>query len=252
MRKASCVLAAMVLMSPVSVMAAKPPPPPPPPPITPPGVGNTFYLDFNGNTANGFGSSYPGTIVSPDSGVNVATQFEAASLLRTIYAPWNATFVVGERSDKTYTIGSTYHVVITLDTFSGMVTSGLTYIGGYFTGTGGSLSYVFLNAVGSAALTIAQCVAHEVGHSLRLQHQSTWVNNVKTNEYAPGPIMGNSLGYPITEPHWIVGRNSLGVIQDDAAVLTSSLGLAPVVPEPTTIFVGVFAVLLSRVRRRRL
>ncbi len=78
---------------------------------------------------------------------------------------------------------------------------------------------------------IAETIAHENGHALKLQHQSLYSGTTKTDEYDPGtptraPIMGNSDN--AERGLWRKGTSSLGfnVIQNDPGVLLTNAGIA--------------------------
>ncbi len=89
-----------------------------------------------------------------------------------------------------------------------------------------NVGFVFTDDIGSNAKLIADRINHESGHIFGLYHQALWVNGVMEAEYrTDGPIMGEP--YAVAEPFWTVGRTSDNFIQDDVAVLTTTLGLAP-------------------------
>jgi hypothetical protein len=72
---------------------------------------------------------------------------------------------------------------------------------------------------------IADAIAHEVGHSLGLSHQSRWVDGVKVEEYDEGneceaPIMGVS--YKAERSVWTVGMDRNGIMQDDVAIISKT------------------------------
>ena len=78
---------------------------------------------------------------------------------------------------------------------------------------------------------IAETIAHENGHSLKLVHQSLWSGSTLVDEYDPGtaaraPIMGNS--DDAARGLWRRGTSINGptVIQNDMALLLTNTGIA--------------------------
>ncbi len=78
---------------------------------------------------------------------------------------------------------------------------------------------------------IAETIAHENGHALKLQHQSRYSGTTNVEEYDSGtaaraPIMGNSDN--AERGLWRKGTSTLGfnVIQNDVGVLLSNAGIA--------------------------
>lgn len=77
---------------------------------------------------------------------------------------------------------------------------------------------------------IADCVAHEVGHTVGLYHISTWRLSMyggfdKVDEYERGntktaPIMGSSYGSVYAE--WTIGLNSNAQLQNDTAIISQT------------------------------
>jgi hypothetical protein len=103
-------------------------------------------------------------------------------------------------------------------------------------------AFVFSDDLLNRTDLVAAVITHELGHVGGCEHQSTWINGVKTAEYAPGYFMGDTSTSPLV---WGVGRASSGVIQDDVAILDTTYGAA--VPETVWGTVGMFiAYLLAR------
>lgn len=108
---------------------------------------------------------------------------------------------------------------------------GVAYIQSFTWGSNTS-AFVFSNRLGNYGKYVGECISHESGHTLGLQHQSRWVNNVKTETYHSGtgvlgtdihhsPIMGVS--YYGRHTTWWVGTTSGGTAQNDVQVITSTL-----------------------------
>lgn len=109
-------------------------------------------------------------------------------------------------------------------------------------------SWVFSERLANYDFWIGGVAIHEPGHTIGMQHQSTWVNGIKTAEYADGPWMGVSFyGDASNWDRWIVGTASDGTTQDDMAFLDSRLGHDSI-PEPTSawLIVAGLALLMRR------
>ncbi len=109
--------------------------------------------------------------------------------------------------------------------FSGA--SGASYVGSMFWGY--EAPNFVLSATVSGYREIAECIAHEVGHTAGLHHQSLYDNSCNliaaynTGNNTSAPIMGNAISSP--NPMWWVGSSQLGcnIIQNDTLILKTNL-----------------------------
>ncbi len=94
--------------------------------------------------------------------------------------------------------------------------------------------FVFSSLLNYNTKAISEAVSHETGHTLGLNHQSTYdINGVKIAEYNSGqgvgeigwaPIMGNSYGRNLSLWHYGTSSEGVSALQDDLSVINASLG----------------------------
>jgi hypothetical protein len=97
---------------------------------------------------------------------------------------------------------------------------GVAYLGSFTWGTE-TPAFVFSSLLGYSAKNVWEAASHEAGHTLGLRHQADWVDGVKVSDYREGVIMG--VGYYRPNVYWAVGLNSYGQLQDDKAIIRSTL-----------------------------
>jgi hypothetical protein len=97
---------------------------------------------------------------------------------------------------------------------------GVAYLGSFTWGTE-TPAFVFSSLLGYSAKNVWEAASHEAGHTLGLRHQADWVDGVKISDYREGVIMG--VGYYRPNVYWTVGLNSYGQLQDDKAIIRSTL-----------------------------
>jgi Metallo-peptidase family M12B Reprolysin-like len=103
---------------------------------------------------------------------------------------------------------------------------GVAYVGSFVAGAQYQPAWIFPQALGNAAKTVAEAVTHEVGHNLGLHHDGvTGGTSYYAGHGAWAPIMGVGYNRPITQ--WSTGEytdadnleSDLSVIQDHGLAL---------------------------------
>lgn len=195
-----------------------------------------LVLDFNGDTAgywNFGGDTYyvPATpAYSIDGDRNSFTDEELTSIrdiwtrVAEKYSPFNinVTTVDPGMLDDNHVL----KVVIGGDgSWFGQDAGGVGTYGG-FAGPPSNKVFVFSDKSGGDQAVVGEAAAHEAGHGFGVEHQSVYdADGAKVDEYNPGnslvsPIMGFN---PASQRKmWWVGRNALGITQNDADVIAST------------------------------
>lgn len=232
-----------------------------------PGAAYTLYLNFEGFsfTGNwgGSGSQVPG--VTPAYSIDANTSAFNATELANIHHIWsrvaekyrllnvNVTTIDPAPLGSTDAQRQAYY-----DQNSRLMHTVIGGSGGWSNGGGISFNAVAQNAYPTAGNSgaglgfhtnwafsaqdpsdlqfVAEVTAHEIGHTLKLRHQSQWSGSTKTAEYDPGsgtgsgtfaPIMGDS--YAAERGLWRIGATSSSNspnAQNDLAVLLTNSGIA--------------------------
>lgn len=190
----------------------------------------TVFLDFDGQYVQGTAWNWTGPISAQPSGLTADVINEIFTRVSEDYR----IFTINITTDSTVYAAAPANRrirVIVTPTYEwyGMV-GGVSYVGS-FTWGDETPAWVFSGLLGNSAKKIAEAISHESGHTLGLQHQSTYNGScTKTAEYNPGqgtgetswaPIMG--VGYSKNSTTWYNGTSSYGcnVLQDDIATIAS-------------------------------
>lgn len=138
------------------------------------------------------------------------------------YAPFDVDVTTEKPTNFTGKIGVT--ILITNQTSTA---GGYAYLNSFTTYTGGAApAFCFPNNLANSEKPIAECVSHELGHTLGLNHQG----QLPSTEYYGGqgdwaPIMGVSYYKNLTQ--WAKGEYTNAKNKEDAYAVMSARGLKP-------------------------
>jgi hypothetical protein len=190
----------------------------------------TIYLDFDGQYVTGTSWNWNGPIDAQPSGFSVAGMTEIFNRVSEDYRLFNINITTDSTVYAAAPLNQRTRVIIT-PTYQwyGSV-GGIAFVGSFTFGDN-TPCWVFSSLLATNAKYVAEAVSHEAGHTLGLQHQSSYTTACAKTEYNPGtgsgeiswaPIMG--VGYYKNLTTWHYGTNTYGCnyYQDDLAIITSS------------------------------
>lgn len=197
----------------------------------------TIYLDFDGEYVQGTSWNWSGPIDAAPAGLSDSAMREIFNRVSEDYRIFNINITTDSTVYEAAPLTQRIRVIIT-PTYSwyGMA-GGVSFVGS-FTWGDGTPSWVFSSLLSNNPKNIAEAASHEAGHTLGLQHQSTYNSSCsKTAEYNAGqgsgeigwaPIMG--VGYSRNITTWYNGPNTYACnyIQNDISVIagpTNNFGL---------------------------
>lgn len=189
----------------------------PPPATQPRGV---ILLDFDGHLVTGTSWNFYGDIQCAESGLTVEEQQKILDTVALRYSQFNVTVTTDEALFNAAPINRRQRCIITT-TYEWFGRAGGVAVNGSFTDGSNAPCFVFSILFNFGLKFIQEAATHEIGHTLKLFHQSDWQNGIKVAEYRGGCIMG--IGYYVPAPGWIVGTNTYNQNQDDAAVIRAAL-----------------------------
>lgn len=196
-----------------------------------PAASAAIFLDFDGHTVNGTSWNSSGPIVCDGSNLNSAQMTEVFNRVAEDFRPFNLN--VTTDSTKYWAAPANKRMRVILTTSSSWYgTAGGVAFTTSFTWGDNTPCFVFTALHKYNVKNISEAASHEAGHTLGLNHQSSYdpVCN-KTAEYNPGtgsgtigwaPIMG--VGYYRNLTLWHYGANPFGCsnMQDDLSIITGS------------------------------
>lgn len=191
-----------------------------------------ILLDFNGHAVSGTMWNVHGPFTCNSSGLSDAAITEVFNRVAEDFRPFNINVTTNETKFNSAPYNKRMRVVITTSNeWYGSGAGGVSYINS-FTWGDNSPCFVFSALLGYNVKNVAEATSHEAGHTLGLEHQSSYNSAcVKLSDYNWGqgtgeigwaPIMG--AGYNQNMTLWNNGPNSYGcgVIQNDLSVITNA------------------------------
>lgn len=188
----------------------------------------TIYLDFDGQYVTGTAWNWSGPITAKPSGLTPENITEIFNRVAEDYRIFNINITTDSNVFYAAPNFQRTRVIVTPSSEWYGNAGGISYVGSF---TWGDLTpaWVFSNKLGNNIKYIAEACSHEAGHTLGLQHQSSYNSSCgKIAEYNAGqgsgqigwaPIMG--VGYYKNLTTWHNGANAQGcdVLQNDIEII---------------------------------
>src|SRR6187549_1327517 len=211
-----------------------------------PSASAVIFLDFDGHTVSGTMWNVSGPYTCNSSGLSDAAITEIFNRVAEDYRPFNINVTTNETKYNSAPYNKRMRVVITTSNeWYGTGAGGVAYINS-FTWGDNSPCFVFSALLSYNVKNVAEAVSHEAGHTLGLDHQSSYnAACVKLSDYNWGqgtgeigwaPIMGAA--YNQNMMLWNNGPSSYGcsVIQNDLSVITTTNGFGYRIDDHTDVY----------------
>jgi hypothetical protein len=191
----------------------------------------TVFLDFDGHTVAGTSWNWNGPFYCLPAGLSAAAVNEIFTRVAEDFRPFNLNITTDSADYLAAPVRQRIRMIITPTSNWYGPAGGVSYVGS-FTWGDGTPGFIFNELLGNNAKYISEAMAHEIGHTLGLQHQSTYDANCnRLVEYSGGqgngeiswaPIMG--VGYYKNVTTWHLGPNAGGcnTIQNDMNVIAGA------------------------------
>ncbi|MGZ8537901.1 MAG: reprolysin-like metallopeptidase, partial [Flavisolibacter sp.] len=195
-----------------------------------PSASATMFLDFDGHLVAGTSWNMNGDIPCNPSNLTSAQITEIFNRVAEDYRPFNINITTDSTKYWSAPVYKRMRVVLTTSSSWYGSAGGVSYIGSFIWGDN-TPAFVFSALLNYNTKNVAEATSHELGHTLGLNHQSSYDGNCnKSSEYNTGtgggeigwaPIMGS--GYYRNMTLWNNGANPYGCtsFQDDLAIITS-------------------------------
>jgi hypothetical protein len=193
----------------------------------------TVFLDFDGAYVTATSWNWNGDIIASPASLPPSSVTEIFNRVAEDYSIFNINITTDSTEYLAAPSQKRIRVIITPSSSWYGNAGGVSFIGS-FTWGDDTPAWVFSQLLSNNVKYIAEACSHETGHTLGLQHQSTYdLNCNKTAEYSAGqgngeiswaPIMG--VGYYKNLTTWYNGKSAIGCnyFQDDIAKIVSDNG----------------------------
>lgn len=191
----------------------------------------TVYLDFNGELIEGTAWNWQGPIQAASADLRDDDILEIFNRVAEDFRIFNLNITTDSQRYAAAPFLSRIRIVITPSSeWYGKPAGGVSFVNSFSWGDG-TPSWVFSDWLQQHNKYIGEAISHEIGHTLGLQHQSTYDDGCNmVTEYAEGhghgetgwaPIMGLSYYKNLTTWHTGPSVDGCTVIQNDIDVITN-------------------------------
>jgi hypothetical protein len=189
----------------------------------------TIFLDFDGHFVSGTSWNVNGAFPCGSSEMSNTQIDEIFNRVAEDFRPFNVNITTDSAKFLSAPLNKRMRIIVTDSSSWYGSAGGVAYVGSFSWGDD-TPGFVFSKLLGFVPKKVAEACSHEAGHTLGLQHQSTYNNTCGiTAAYNPGagtgetswaPIMGVAYSRNITS--WYNGPNPFGCdqMQDELSIIT--------------------------------
>jgi hypothetical protein len=190
----------------------------------------TAYLDFDGQVVKGTAWNWDSTIHAKPANISSSLITEIFNRVAEDFRIFNLNITTDSAVFKKAPAEKRMRVIITPTSNWYSSGGGVSFVNSFSWGDD-TPAWVFSNLLENNPKYIGEAISHEIGHTLGLQHQSTYTKNCDlVHEYGEGkgsgeigwaPIMG--VGYYKNLTLWTVGTSieSCSIIQNDISIISN-------------------------------
>jgi len=199
-----------------------------------PAASATVFIDFDGQFVTGTAWNYNGDINAAAAGFSSDDITQMFSRVAEDYRPFNLNITTDSTVYWNAPSNKRVRMIVTpTSQWYGSSAGGVAYVGS-FTWGDNTPAWIFSALLSNKPKWVAEAISHEIGHTLGLQHQSSYDASCnKLAEYNTGlgageigwaPIMG--AGYYQNHTTWHIGPNTVncGTLQNDFDIISSQNG----------------------------